>query len=204
MKDDVFHSVIEPVIRDTNRSALLIAPKEIYLNWAECVITEESAKLKGQDLFLVPQFETKEDAMRFIQLFYDLFFQFELKKWCVSQAFWPTNRSFEMFSTWFEWSLIEPVKDSMITPVLRESENDFEYVLNDHEDRFNAFEESSEGFLSFDDNGCRSLHASFLPKPGLCLACKKDYDEDEEVYCEIIRMEQNVDESFHCYGYDPL
>ena len=114
MESVEFNPFIDPLFDTTNRSAIMVAPNEVYFNWAKCVMNEnEIAGLSDSEIFLIPPFSTYEEAELFIRNFFDLFFQHELKKWNVSSAYWPVNRNYDLFNKWFEIRICRKVSDIM-------------------------------------------------------------------------------------------
>lgn len=53
----------------------------------------------------------------------------------------------------------------------------------------------------FDDDG-NPLDPNLIPKPGLCLICKKDFDLNEEILCNLNRLEQRNQDKFVCYAFE--
>lgn len=55
----------------------------------------------------------------------------------------------------------------------------------------------------YDDDGTE-INADLLPKPGLCLTCKKDSaGEKEEILCVVTRNDQKGHKDFECGAYEP-
>ena len=54
----------------------------------------------------------------------------------------------------------------------------------------------------FNDDGTE-FNPDLLPKPSLCTTCKKDSDPAQEVLCNLTRADQQGDEEFQCYAYQP-
>ena len=48
----------------------------------------------------------------------------------------------------------------------------------------------------YDDNGTE-FNPDLIPKPSLCIICKKDGDPDEEKLCNLSRADQH-DKEFRC------
>jgi hypothetical protein len=55
-----------------------------------------------------------------------------------------------------------------------------------------------EGY--FDDDG-NNLNPDLYPKPQLCLSCKKNDDESEEILCNLNRLDQVGEPEFICFAY---
>jgi hypothetical protein len=197
-----FNPVAQPLFDTIDRSAIMILPGEIYYNWGRCVNEGNIALLFPEpQLFLIPNFETPEETSEFIETFYDLIFRHELERWSVDPAFWPINRTYEMFRNWFEIKLIYHVRDTLCQPICKESEEFF--CEEPHE--YNWFEEydfpEHRGWgEDLEDNNL----FSYCPKPGLCLTCCKENEEEEEFMCYLVRKDQWDAEEFICDEYEPL
>jgi hypothetical protein len=95
--------LVQPVFSKLNYSGLLLMPRKIYYEWSRYVIPEmDYFNENGAEFFLLPQFNSPEKTEEFCKLFFDLFFQYKLRKCSNDPAFWPINRTFEMFQDWFE------------------------------------------------------------------------------------------------------
>ena len=53
----------------------------------------------------------------------------------------------------------------------------------------------------FDDDG-NKLNPDLIPKPDLCLSCTKNEDPNEEILCNLNRLDQDGDNEFICYAYE--
>ena len=197
-----FNPVIQPLFDKIDRSAIMILPGEIYYQWGRCVHRANSDfPYPEPELYLIPGFESQDEVTAFIKTFYDFFFQHELQKWEVDPSFWPVNRTYEMFRKWFDVTLIQTIKDTLVQPVFKESEN----IFFEEPEGFNWFDESDllekPGWYEDAEDPERY---SFIPKPGLCLTCCKEYDEEEGFMCDLIRWDQDDGKEFYCEYYEPL
>lgn len=63
-------------------------------------------------------------------------------------------------------------------------------------------EDIFKGGKYYDDDGTE-LNPNLYPKPTLCLSCVKneDYDPEEEVLCNLNRLDHRNDDEFQCYTY---
>ena len=52
----------------------------------------------------------------------------------------------------------------------------------------------------FDDDGYE-INIDLINKPSLCVTCVYDDDPDEEILCNLTRIDQNDNEEFICFGY---
>ncbi|MHC4538865.1 MAG: hypothetical protein ACYS74_03675 [Planctomycetota bacterium] len=55
----------------------------------------------------------------------------------------------------------------------------------------------------FDDDGTET-NPDLIPKPDLCVTCRKDkWVGKEETLCILTRADQQGQEEFHCDAYEP-
>jgi len=55
----------------------------------------------------------------------------------------------------------------------------------------------------FDDDGTE-INPDLVPKPDLCISCKKDgHVGEEEILCNLTRTDQQGEDEFHCEAYEP-
>ncbi len=57
-------------------------------------------------------------------------------------------------------------------------------------------------FRYFDDDG-NEMNPDLVPKPALCVSCAKDEDPSEEILCTLNRLDQQGEDDFQCYAYQP-
>ncbi len=55
----------------------------------------------------------------------------------------------------------------------------------------------------FDDDGTK-VYPDMYPKPGLCLVCKKVGKSDEELLCNLNRLDQRKEIDFKCGTFEPI
>jgi hypothetical protein len=48
------------------------------------------------------------------------------------------------------------------------------------------------------------FNPDLIPKPDLCISCKRDELREEEVLCNLIRADQHGDDEFICEAYEPI
>ena len=53
----------------------------------------------------------------------------------------------------------------------------------------------------FNDDGSE-LNPDLYPKPQLCLSCKKDNNPNEEILCNLTRLDQFGEFEFKCFAYE--
>ncbi len=62
---------------------------------------------------------------------------------------------------------------------------------------------SDQKLRYFNDDGTE-FDPDLMSKPSLCVTCKKDDDSSEEVLCNLNRADQQGEDSFKCYAYEPI
>ena len=103
MKSFEINPLIQPLFDKLDHSGLILIPRQIYYEWSRIVLPEmEYLYEQEAELFLLPHFNSIEKTEEFCKLFFDLFFQYQLKKYSEDPSFWPINRNYEMFQQWFE------------------------------------------------------------------------------------------------------
>ena len=55
----------------------------------------------------------------------------------------------------------------------------------------------------YDDDG-NKLNPNLIPTPGLCLICKKNLDPNEEILCNLNRLDQRNQNEFICCAFEKL
>ena len=55
----------------------------------------------------------------------------------------------------------------------------------------------------FDDDGVE-FNPNLFPIPNLCICCKKKDDPNDQVICNLTRMDQLGDAEFKCFAYQKI
>ena len=55
----------------------------------------------------------------------------------------------------------------------------------------------------YDDDGTE-VNPDLIPKPQLCLSCKKNDDPGEEILCNLTRLDQRNEPEFKCFAYEMI
>jgi len=108
-----------------NRSALVIKPREPFLSWLyEADPTSHGLALEDlvrePTIYLIPECETAEDVREVLQELCEEIFIDQLDGWCRDQATWPEDRSFDVFSRWFDLEHHSMLMDLCDEPLIRE------------------------------------------------------------------------------------
>ena len=96
-----------------NRGALIVRPKQPYLDWAAAL--DESGVVPDvtgeQTVYLIPSFEDDNEAERMLKKVYAEIFERELDGWHTDETAWPQKRTLAMFKKWFQIELHSMVED---------------------------------------------------------------------------------------------
>ena len=63
--------------------------------------------------------------------------------------------------------------------------------------------EDNEPRLGFFDDDGTPINADLIPKPSLCVSCKKDEQSEEKIFCVLTRFDQRDEGDFRCDAYAP-
>lgn len=55
----------------------------------------------------------------------------------------------------------------------------------------------------FNDDGTE-IDPDLLSNPDLCLVCKKQDDQNEEIFCILNRIDQRNDDNFNCHAFENI
>jgi hypothetical protein len=96
-----------------NRGALIVRPKQPYLDWAAGL--DDSGVIPDpndeQTVYLIPEFESDDEAWDILEDIYAEIFEHELEGWHTNESAWPSNRNFAMFKKWFDIELHSVIED---------------------------------------------------------------------------------------------
>ncbi len=98
-----------------NRAAVVLRYKQPYVDWVqiagtdplgECSLAEAN---NDRETFLIPSFNSPvdpvdgtEDAIKWVEKRWKMFFEHILKAWIQDESAWPPNRTLKMFREWFD------------------------------------------------------------------------------------------------------
>ena len=92
-----------------NRNLVVLVPKEPFLQWVleadpkPLNLTLEELR-EDPDAFLISEStaEFAEDARRWVEHRWQMFFEHVLVDWYTDESLWPKKRSLKMFREWFD------------------------------------------------------------------------------------------------------
>ena len=98
------------------RSGLLLRPKSPMEAWLKGLPDAEAGPLpsfKAEPmLFLIPDMDSPEEVLGWIEENYDFFFMDILGSWWTDAEAFPKDRTFELFKAWFDMEALPLVEDA--------------------------------------------------------------------------------------------
>lgn len=55
----------------------------------------------------------------------------------------------------------------------------------------------------FSDDGTE-INPDLIPKPGLCLICQKQNDQNERILCTLNIIDQQDEDEFKCFAFEDI
>jgi hypothetical protein len=96
-------------------SAIVLHPKQPFTDWRREVFPNDSSdddEPFGPVVVIIPEFDRKSDALEWLRENCAPVFEFELTQWTGDDAVWPPDRSWPVFSEWFDVTVALNVHDS--------------------------------------------------------------------------------------------
>lgn len=111
--------MVVEIFGNLNRSAIGIEYKKPFLDWLNS--RENNLKFDPtfheSNIYLLPDFETKDEIEKWLMKNYDQLFAQELFAWYIDESYWPQNRTFNLFREWFDYSLHTMIFDTLKSPI---------------------------------------------------------------------------------------
>lgn len=106
-----------------NRSAVVLRHAQPFIDWVAAL--EGQAVLPSLEdppsVYLVPPFDSEEQALEVLDRAYPVLFERALDGWCTDDALWPADRDFAMFRTRFQIQLLPILEDICEGEIVEES-----------------------------------------------------------------------------------
>jgi len=115
-----------------NRCAVGVYPSEQLLDWArrlELEVEVEAAGAREPCLYLIPDYDTQEEAEAILSEVYEAIFEAELDYWHRDIGAWPAERTYPVFRKWFDVRFYPLIQD-LVGEELTATELDDEFVGN--------------------------------------------------------------------------
>ena len=104
-----------------NRNAILVRPKKPFFDWLEQIFHEEqtTSGMDENNIYLIREMGSNENFKKWIKKNFDNIFVNELNDWYTDESCWAPNRTYEMFSEWFDIEFQSMVLDLEEFPVTK-------------------------------------------------------------------------------------
>lgn len=105
-----------------NRNAILVQPKKPFFDWLNKIFKDEHPITEKEDnnIYLIREMDNNEDIKKWIKKNFDNLFINELNDWYTDESAWPTNRTYKMFSQWFDVEIHSIILDLEEFPVIKD------------------------------------------------------------------------------------
>lgn len=111
--------MMKSTIYAVDRSAVILLPTEAFLQWLndkeknhENAVVLTLAQIRSNcTVLLVPEYDTPEEAIAYIDRHFLDLFQAELASWYADEEQWPADMSLQAFWTFFEVQVHDMVID---------------------------------------------------------------------------------------------
>ncbi|WP_216914366.1 MULTISPECIES: hypothetical protein [unclassified Synechococcus] len=111
-----------------NRCAVGIYPSEKLLAWArQHDLDVDAAGAREPCLYLIPDYETEEEAEEILKEVFEAIFEAELDYWHRDTGTWPAERTYAVFRKWFDVRLYPLIQD-LVGEELTATEVDEEFL----------------------------------------------------------------------------
>ena len=111
-----------------NRCAVGINPSQQLLDWDRVLnLDVDAAGAQEPCLYLIPDYETEEEAEAILEEVYEAIFEAELDYWHRDSGTWPAERTYPVFRKWFEVRLYPLIQD-LVGEELTATEVDEEFI----------------------------------------------------------------------------
>ena len=105
-----------------NRNAIIVKPKEPFFNWQNHTFPDEEPihEVEENNIYLIREMESNQAIRNWLKRNFDDIFINELNDWCADKDSWPKNRSYKMFTDWFDIETHSMIMDLEESPVTKD------------------------------------------------------------------------------------
>ena len=104
-----------------NRNALVVIPQKPFWDWLlsvdEQFDLEEIEESGDFNSYLIPEFESEDEIVAYLEKNFDKIFSNELMDWYSEEDLWPKDRTWEMFEDWFSIEAHSLIYDMVGAPL---------------------------------------------------------------------------------------
>jgi hypothetical protein len=100
-------------VKIVNRCAITVEPRQPFIDWAKQLQPDQALPPGAFEpgLYLLPEYEPREEAIELLQQGYEEIFCAELEAWSADPATWPSPRTLALFHEWFAFRFYDLVGD---------------------------------------------------------------------------------------------
>ncbi|MCB0750468.1 MAG: hypothetical protein KDC52_03230 [Ignavibacteriae bacterium] len=103
-----------------DRNAIIVRPKKPFFDWLNAIYKDDDpiSEKEENNIYLIREMDSNDQIRNWIKKNFDDIFVNEHNDWYTEELKWPENRTFKMFSNWFDievCSMILDLEDSNIT-----------------------------------------------------------------------------------------
>lgn len=117
IEEDNLHDQEEFEENFINRSAIIVKPKQPFIDWHNSLYPDSKMDEIDVDIYLVD--DNINDLENFLKKKFDKLFTMLLHDWHTNKKEWPQKRSYKMFNLWFRVEISETIYDLERKPVLK-------------------------------------------------------------------------------------
>ncbi len=105
-----------------DRNAIIIRPKQPFFDWINSLYSKDEPINRNDEnnIYLIHEMDNNDLILRWIKKNYEDIFSNELNDWCTDEKSWPKNRTFKMFSDWFDIEISSMILDLEDDPVTKD------------------------------------------------------------------------------------
>jgi hypothetical protein len=112
-------------MRRINRTAVVIKPKEPFVDWLNQVPNEDHdftlERISGDNVtYLIPEFFGPVESLAYVKKKFALIFENALMGWYTDKKLWPKKRNWKIFQEWFEIEINSEVIDLVNEEIWKE------------------------------------------------------------------------------------
>ena len=104
-----------------NRYALITSPSRALIDWVNTVFPEdpidyadiEKEKHDHMDVFIIPEFDSTQDALDWLKDNCEEFLEQILDSWCTDEDVWPEKLDWALFERFVDYSVQSVVTDTV-------------------------------------------------------------------------------------------
>jgi len=114
-----------PTVSSIDRCVAIIRPRKPFLDWLQGLpdwdmdVTLKDIKSDCMAI-LIPESDSIEEALGYIEHNYHTFFEMQLHDWCRNSSLWPKKLTLSMFRRWFNVEIHSMVHDALNEELYRE------------------------------------------------------------------------------------